>query len=59
MNGAKPDAVAKISNNPNTNRTATMGINHHNLRDQRNPNNSPPTPKFDFMLSKNFRMFFS
>jgi len=56
MNGPTPDADAKIKSNPNSNRIATMGISHHNLRFHKNANNSLTTPKLDVILRMKFFM---
>jgi hypothetical protein len=53
MNGAKPEAEAKMSNSPKSNSTVIIGINHQSFRAQRKDSNSPTTPRFDDMLRKN------
>jgi hypothetical protein len=46
MKGATPDDEAKMSNNPKSNNTLTIGISHHNFRAHRNWMTSPTTPVF-------------
>jgi len=57
MNGPTPEAEAKISNNPNSNKTAIIGISHQSLRLQRNDINSPATPTLDVILRMKFLIF--
>jgi len=54
MNGPMPEAEAKMSNNPKTKRTTTIGISHQSLRCHINDNSSPTTPKLELMLRKKF-----
>lgn len=52
MKGAKPDAEAKMSNNPNSNNTVTIGMSNQSLRAHNKESNSPTTPKLDDILRK-------
>ena len=54
MNGPTPEAEAKISNNPNSIKTKTIGISHQSLRFHRNDINSPATPTLDVILRMKF-----
>ena len=56
MNGPMPEADAKMSNNPKTSRTTTIGISHQSLRCHINDNSSLTTPKLEPMLRKKFFM---
>src|SRR5438046_7146100 len=56
MNGARPDAVAKISRNAKTSSTVIIGMSHHILRAHRKPMNSPTTPRLLPIFLKNWIM---
>lgn len=53
MNGARPEAEAKISSSPKSNNTVTIGMSHQSLRAHKKLSNSPTTPKLDDILRKN------
>jgi hypothetical protein len=44
MKGATPEDEAKMSNNPKSIKTVTIGISHHNLRSHKKSKTSPKTP---------------
>ncbi len=56
MNGATPDALAKMRNKPNINNKPTMGIIHQSFRSQSIEMTSPATLKFVTIPRKKFNI---
>ncbi len=54
MNGATPDADAKINASPMSSSIVTMGMSHHNFRCHRNARISPATPVLVVIALKKF-----
>jgi hypothetical protein len=50
MNGATAELWVKISNNPNSTKTTTIGMSHHNFLCQRKCKSSPKIPNLDMKL---------